>query len=808
MRKLNLLIKSLFLLCALIVGSSAWANEVTFSYQDYKGHGTSNTGSEYTMVKPDVSITETKFYCSETNNYAQFYANGTTTITPGAGVTITQIVLTATAAGNNGYQSSGKVEPSTGSCSANGAIVTWTGSANAAFTISHNKQIRWTSIVVTYTGGQTQPCETPTFSIAAGPVLSGTKIALSSSTNGATIYYTKGATPADPTTSSTEYTVPIEITEATTIKAIAVKEGNSNSAVASAAYTILSAPIPNPTGVNSNYYTLVTDASTLADGDAIIIVSGSKALGTTQNQNNRAAADVVVANNAINEPGADVQKLVLAKSGNYYFFYTGEDGYLYAASSSSNHLKTEETADMNAAATINISGENSEATIKFNGQYTRNNMRCNSDIFSCYATGASTGTAVQIYKEVTKPADAKSAAEFSFPKSAYYIAYDVESFSKPTLSTAAGYDGTVVYSSSDTNVATVNPSTGAVTIVGAGTTVITASATATSKFYEDEASYTLNVYEVADGVFDIKKGNYGSGAEPGTASNSTLTTTWTAGNVTMVVAGRNIWYNGLDLRLYKNDAEEGSPSSAGNITISVPNGYFITKINGTKALVANVGNKNSTTWTGKSQSVKFTNEGSNTVTLDSITVYYSTPTINVTMDDAGYMTYCNQNAALSFGDLEAYVVSAVGESSVTLAQITNAPANTPVILKGTPGNHTLTVEASADAVETNKLYRSNGTAKNTESRDVYALAKKEKGVGFYKLGDDVTVPAGKCYISVSKSVQTPTSREFLSIGDDATAIKAVEGVTERGVVYDLQGRRVAQPTRGLYIEKGKKVIIK
>lgn len=50
----------------------------------------------------------------------------------------------------NGYQSSGTMTWSTGSSSASGAVVTWTGSATAAFTLSHNKQIRWTSIEVTY----------------------------------------------------------------------------------------------------------------------------------------------------------------------------------------------------------------------------------------------------------------------------------------------------------------------------------------------------------------------------------------------------------------------------------------------------------------------------------------------------------------------------------------------------------------------------------------------------------------------------------------------------------------------------------
>ena len=89
----------------------------------------------------------------------------------------------------------------------------------------------------TYTSGTT--CATPTFTPAAGTVLSGTTVAISTTTADATIYYTMGANPDDPTTSSAVYSTPIEITEATTIKAIAVKDGYNNSTIASAAYTII-----------------------------------------------------------------------------------------------------------------------------------------------------------------------------------------------------------------------------------------------------------------------------------------------------------------------------------------------------------------------------------------------------------------------------------------------------------------------------------------------------------------------------------------------------------------------------------------
>ena len=128
---------------------AAFADSVTFTYSDYQGYGTQSSGSSYTMTKTDVSIANNKFYGN--TSYAHFYASATTTVTPASGVTITNIVLTASATNYNGYQSGGTITSSTGSVSGNNTTVTWTGSATESFTISNSKQIRWTSIVVTYT---------------------------------------------------------------------------------------------------------------------------------------------------------------------------------------------------------------------------------------------------------------------------------------------------------------------------------------------------------------------------------------------------------------------------------------------------------------------------------------------------------------------------------------------------------------------------------------------------------------------------------------------------------------------------------
>ena len=81
-----------------------------------------------------------------------------------------------------------------------------------------------------------QTVATPIFSVASGAVNSGTSVTITCSTEGAKIYYTTDGT--EPTASGTEYANAISITEAITLKAIAVKSGMNDSAVASVSYTI------------------------------------------------------------------------------------------------------------------------------------------------------------------------------------------------------------------------------------------------------------------------------------------------------------------------------------------------------------------------------------------------------------------------------------------------------------------------------------------------------------------------------------------------------------------------------------------
>jgi len=81
---------------------------------------------------------------------------------------------------------------------------------------------------------------TPTFSPAAGTYSSPQSIAISDATSGAAIYYTTDG--STPTTSSPVYNGPITVSSTETLKAIAAVTGDSNSTIASAAYTITLQP--------------------------------------------------------------------------------------------------------------------------------------------------------------------------------------------------------------------------------------------------------------------------------------------------------------------------------------------------------------------------------------------------------------------------------------------------------------------------------------------------------------------------------------------------------------------------------------
>lgn len=162
---------------------------------------------------------------------------------------------------------------------------------------------------------------------------------------------------------------------------------------------------PEQPGETTEAWTLVTDASTLSVGDEIIIVApeDNYALGPQAN-NNRTGKGITKSGNTV-EISDEIQVIELqaGNKSNTFAFYTNT-GYLYAASSGSNHLKTKTTLDDNGSWSISVAS-NGVATVNANGTNSRNTMRYNpnngSPIFSCYASTQTLGTLVSIYKRVS-----------------------------------------------------------------------------------------------------------------------------------------------------------------------------------------------------------------------------------------------------------------------------------------------------------------------------------------------------------------------------------------------------------------------
>ena len=156
--------------------------------------------------------------------------------------------------------------------------------------------------------------------------------------------------------------------------------------------------------------------------------------------------------------------------------------------------------------------------------------------------------------------------------------------------------------------------------------------------------------------------------------------------------------------------------------------------------------------------------------------------------------------------LTAYKVTTVGASNVALEEVTEAvAAGTGLILKGTAEEtYNIPVVASGtDISATNKLQAAVADTP-VEANEAYIL----KGGEFCKVTAASTVPAGKAYLLAS---DVPASARALDIViGETTGINAAQLNNEvlNGEFFNLQGQRVAAPTKGLYIVNGKKVIIK
>ncbi len=200
--------------------------------------------------------------------------------------------------------------------------------------------------------------------------------------------------------------------------------------------------------------------------------------------------------------------------------------------------------------------------------------------------------------------------------------------------------------------------------------------------------------------------------------------------------------------------------------------------------------------------------------LQSITIQRAS--VSVTVTGASYATYVNNSCDLNFSatSIEAYKVKVSSKGVATMTKVDNVPAGTPVLLyKDGGATEDIPVMTGAAAVSENDLVAGTGVAVATTDgvgNTNMILNNGTSGVGFY-LANGQTVAANRAYLHFNSSLAPDPSAPMMMVFDgEATGIADVRGKMEdvRSDFFDLQGRKVAQPAKGLYIQNGRKVILK
>ena len=182
--------------------------------------------------------------------------------------------------------------------------------------------------------------------------------------------------------------------------------------------------------------------------------------------------------------------------------------------------------------------------------------------------------------------------------------------------------------------------------------------------------------------------------------------------------------------------------------------------------------------------------------------------LTVTLPAEGYTTLCLPFAvALPQGLTASYATGNDG-NVLALEEVEGViPANFPVILQGEPGEHTLTVcievpTAQADNILTGTLLERSGLTTGS----FYALGTDNALTAFY-LSAAENAPANSAFLPKSR-VSGDLTALYLSKADGINGINS-GGQDANHRIYDLSGRRVLTPARGIYVNgKGTKVLVK
>ena len=194
----------------------------------------------------------------------------------------------------------------------------------------------------------------------------------------------------------------------------------------------------------------------------------------------------------------------------------------------------------------------------------------------------------------------------------------------------------------------------------------------------------------------------------------------------------------------------------------------------------------------------------------------------VTISSVGYATFSSNSksadeAVIIPEGVKAYTAT-YANKVVTLNEIEGGiiPAHEGVVLEGEPGTYFFekTMYMGA-AVADNDLWATGKYELSYEEmidegaeEYVYTLNNGSKGVNFYRMNEESKLGANKAYLRIAKAeFADEESSVSMRFGGDATLIESIH-IVESNTYFDLQGRKVENPTNGLYIINGQKVLVK
>ena len=182
-----------------------------------------------------------------------------------------------------------------------------------------------------------------------------------------------------------------------------------------------------------------------------------------------------------------------------------------------------------------------------------------------------------------------------------------------------------------------------------------------------------------------------------------------------------------------------------------------------------------------------------------------------------WVTYCATEDLTVPEGLSAYVVTSINGSTVQVEEIGFIPEGQGVLLNceepayASDGFIAAAYNGAHSELPNNYLEgitaATSVKALATEGKSIYVLYNDE----FVKTNSG-TIPANRSYLPVGMDVNA-NARLSISFADDdeITAIERIansQQLKANGQYYDLQGRKVAQPAKGLYIVNGRKVVVK